>query len=36
MATAVAVLMVVKMLYQIEYIHHHDYDTNCTVIMRHF
>ncbi|XP_058794046.1 piezo-type mechanosensitive ion channel component isoform X2 [Phymastichus coffea] len=30
MAMTIAVLMVIKMLYQIEYIHHHRYDTNCT------
>ena len=31
MATAVAVLMVIKMLYQIDYIKHEDWDRNCTV-----
>ncbi|KAJ8687309.1 hypothetical protein QAD02_023103 [Eretmocerus hayati] len=30
MTAAIAVLMVAKMLYQIEYIHHYDWNRNCT------
>ncbi|CAB0040178.1 unnamed protein product [Trichogramma brassicae] len=33
LATAVAVLMVIKMLYQIDYIKHKDWDRNCTEYM---
>lgn len=32
MAAAIAVLMVCKMLYQIKYIDHNNWNVNCTVI----
>lgn len=30
-ASVIALLMVIKMLYQIEYVHHENWNVNCTV-----